>query len=231
MKVAVITPYYKVKEDWLLKCHESVMAQTHPCTHIFVADGLPQEIISNFNAQQIISGANHGDYGDTPRAIGSASAAGQGFDAIAWLDADNWYEPNHIEGLLNLHREHNADICTSSRMIYALDGTLLGLCHLVDGKSFVDTNCYLLTRAAYHLISVWFRIEPTLHAIGDTVLWDAVQRSGVSHRHSSAATLAYRTSFRYHYQLYGKSIPPEARNIPDILEAKRFWRRRLVTKS
>lgn len=230
MKIAIITPYYKTEEEWLKKCHESVAAQSYPCTHIFVADGIPQDIISTFDAQHIVSCTNHGDYGDTPRAMGSVSAVGQGFDAIAWLDADNWYEPGHIEGLLDLHRKHGADICTSSRMIYALDGTPMGLCHQVDGKTFVDTNCYLLTRSAYNLISVWCRIQFPLHAIGDTVFWDMVQRSSLSHRHTSAATLAYRTSFRYHYLLFGKSVPPGARDIPDIVEAKKVWRERRAAR-
>ena len=230
MKIAVITPYYNTPNDWLTTCHESVSAQTHPCTHIFVADGAPQEIVSTFDAQHIISEANHGDYGDTPRAMGSASAAGQGFDAIAWLDADNWYEPGHIEGLVKLQQEHGAAICTSARMLYALDGSPLGPCHHVDGKKFVDTNCYLLTRAAYHLFSVWCRIEPPLHAIGDTVLWDAVKRSGLSHHHSSAATLAYRTSFRYHYLLFGKNVPEGARDAPDISAAEKVWREHIAER-
>jgi len=224
VKVAVITPYYRADEDWLEKCHASVMAQTHPCTHILVADGEPQDIVSSFDTQHIVSGTNHGDYGDTPRAMGSVSAAGQGFDAIAWLDADNWYEPSHIEALLEIHRKHGAEVCTSARMLYALDESPLGLCPDVDGKKFVDTNCFLLTRGAFHMISIWSRIEHPLHAIGDTVFWDAVQRSGLGHRHNSAATLAYRTSFRYHYRLFGKKAPRGAREIPDIAEAKKYWR-------
>ncbi|MFP6688355.1 MAG: glycosyltransferase [Alphaproteobacteria bacterium] len=167
MKVAVITPYFEAGEDWLKKCHESVLAQTHHCTQFFVADGAPQDVISDFDAQHIVLGANHGDYGNPPRAIGSVSAIGQGFDAIAWLDADNWYEPNHIESLVGLHRKQGAAICTSSRMIYGSNGAPLGLCPNVDGKKFFDTNCYLLTRAAYELISVWYEMEPRLHPVGD----------------------------------------------------------------
>src|SRR3990172_6396080 len=97
MRVAVITPYYKAREDWLTRCHESVRAQTHPATHILVADGTPESYVDGWEAQHIVLMKNHGDFGDTPRAVGSVSAIGQGFDAIAYLDADNWYAPEHIE--------------------------------------------------------------------------------------------------------------------------------------
>ena len=126
MKTAAITPYFETEDARLQKCHDSVVAQTHPCTQIFIADGAPQDVVSRFDAQHIVLGANHGDYGDTPRAVGSVSAVSQGFDAIAWLDADNWYEPNHIESLIDLHRKQDAAVCTSSRMIYGRDSAPLG---------------------------------------------------------------------------------------------------------
>ena len=34
---------------------------------------------------------DHGDIGSTPRLIGSYHAIGLGVDAVAFLDADNWY--------------------------------------------------------------------------------------------------------------------------------------------
>ena len=53
MKVAVVTPYYKVPPDWLGRCLESVRDQTYPSTHILVADGLAQDVIDTFDVQQI----------------------------------------------------------------------------------------------------------------------------------------------------------------------------------
>jgi len=73
------------------------------------------------------------------------------------------------------------------------------------------------------LISLWYEMERPLNPVGDVVLWDAVQRSGLSHRHSFAATVAYRTSYRYHYALFGKPFPPGARNIEDITAAQEYW--------
>ena len=159
MRVAVITPYFRESEDWLGQCHESVRAQSHPCTQIFVADGRPSRFVNELDAQHIVLRRGNGDFGDTPRALGALSAAGQGFDAVAFLDADNWFKPTHIESLVQLAEETGAAICTSSRAIYDPGGILLGPCPLNDGESHVDTNCYLMTRRAFAVILEWALIH------------------------------------------------------------------------
>jgi len=207
LNVAVVTPYYRANRTWLEDCHRSVLAQTHACTHILVADGPAEPAVRSFEAQHIVLSATHADFGDTPRAIGSISAARQGFDAIAYLDADNWYEPDHIESLVGLHLASGASVCTSGRMLYRLDGSVLGECPDVDGRRFVDTNCLFITRAAYSLVTVWWTMHPDLHAVDDRVLWHAVRRRGLSHAHTGRPTVAYRTGFAHHYHRAGE-IPP-----------------------
>lgn len=91
MKVAVITPYYKESLDILQKCHESVKKQNHPSLHVMVADGFPVDDISQWDCNHIILPLGHNDIGSTPRLLGSYHAIGLGYDAIAFLDADNWY--------------------------------------------------------------------------------------------------------------------------------------------
>ena len=98
------------------------MRQTFPCTHIMVADGRPQAIVDRMTVQHIILPVNNRDYGDTPRGIGSVLAISQGFDAIAYLDDDNWYYPEHIETMVHLHRQSNAAVITASRNLHRLDG-------------------------------------------------------------------------------------------------------------
>ncbi len=122
MRVAVISPYFRTPVEWLIRCHASVRAQDHPCTHILVADGEPQDVVATFAAQHIVLPVRHADYGDTPRAVGGLSAVGQGFDAIAYLDADNWYTRGHVASLIALHERTGAPICVSRRILYHLDG-------------------------------------------------------------------------------------------------------------
>ncbi len=223
MKVAVITPYFKTPLKWLTECHASVRAQTHPCTHIIVADGQPYNEVDSWVAQHIKFPVNAADYGDTPRGTGSVVAIGQGFDAIACLDADNWYDPEHISTLVNMHKKTRAAVVTSARNLHRLDGTLLGKCYRVDGKSFVDTNCLLLTRAAFDIIKIWWRMDPRYHPIGDRVVWANIIRRNFSRSHSEKATVAYRTAFAFHYEHFGEKPPEGAKSGRAVWEALKVF--------
>jgi len=208
MSVAVITPFCREPEDWLRTCIDSVRRQTFPCTHVLVADGAETPDWLPPETQLIRLPQPHRDYGNLARAVGSASAIAQGFHGIAWLDGDNWYEPDHIESLWRLHLETEASICTSSRTLVKLNGETLGLCVECDGKSFVDTNCFLLTRAAFRLIHEWYLVPREQAPVGDRVFWNAAIRSGLRHAHSGRPTVVYRTPYVVHYRRFG-AIPPE----------------------
>ena len=144
MRVAVITPYYREPLGILRHCHESVRRQTHPCAHFMVADGFPSQDVAGWVVQHISLSQPHHDVGNTPRGIGALSAMNQGFDAIAFLDADNWYYPQHIEEMLCLHRKTGAAICTAARTIHRLDGSLMFPDRESDGDSHVDTSCFFV---------------------------------------------------------------------------------------
>jgi glycosyltransferase involved in cell wall biosynthesis len=221
VKVAVITPYYRANRDWLAQCHESVRAQTHPSTHILVADGTPESYVDGWEAQHIVLMKNHGDFGDTPRAVGTVSAIGQGFDAIAYLDADNWYAPEHIESLVKLHDKTGAAVCTASRNFHRLDGTLMGLCPFSDGETFVDTSCLFLTRKAFRVAWRWALIPPDLHALDDRVMWHFVLSAKLARAHTGRPTMAYRTAFAGDYRAFGEEPPPGADKTGAALMAAR----------
>lgn len=216
MRVAVVTPYFDTREGWLRECHESVMQQTYPCTHIMVADGRPQAIVDQMKVQHIKLPVNIRDYGDTPRGIGSVLAISQEFDAIAYLDADNWYYPQHIETMVRLHRKSGAAVISASRNLHRLDGSLLGLCTEVDGEEFVDNNCYFFTREAFTLIPVWWMMEPHHHPIDDRVMHAHIRSQKQSHVHATVPTVAYRTAFRAHYQKFGEEPPPGTKDGEEI---------------
>ena len=107
-RVAVITPYYKEPLAQLRQCHESVRAQSVPCLHVLVADGHRRRRINHWQAEHVRLPRSHGDIGSTPRLIGSYHAIGLGVDAVAFLDADNWYGPDHIANLLAEMDQHQA---------------------------------------------------------------------------------------------------------------------------
>ncbi len=211
MKVAVVTPRFKEPPEWFEQCLASVREQTIPCTHIIVNDGADRGPENTDRVQVIDLPRPHGDYGDTARAIGSASAITQGFDAIAWLDADNWYSADHVESLLALHQETGAAIVTSGRSLHRLDGGYLGPCPEVDGVNFVDTSTFMVTRAGFSVVPFWFLMAPNQHKLGDRFLWSHIHASNISHAHSGLATLHYRTGFKVHYDFFGVEPPPDAK--------------------
>jgi len=218
MKIAVVTPYFNTHPEWLLQCHESVLGQTHPCTHILVADGKPMDLANTLEAQHLCLPVNFADYGDTPRGMGSVMASRQGFDAIAYLDADNWYYPEHIATMVRAHQESGAAVVSASRNLHRLDGSLLGLCNEVDGKSLIDTSCFFLTRAAFALLPVWWNMQAHLHAVGDRVMVANMRHLNLSHVHSPHPTVAYRTAFIEHYRRFSEEPPPGTKSGKELIE-------------
>jgi glycosyltransferase involved in cell wall biosynthesis len=214
MKVAIITAAYKEPEDYLAECIDSVRNQTYPnILHIVVNDGADPYTIEG--TQVINLPHNFGDMGDTPRAIGAVAAIGQGADAICWLDYDNWYEPTHIESLVRLMEDMQADIACSTRNLYSMDGYLLGPCYEINGIDFVDCNCYLVGRGAFHLTWKWTEIPAGKHHIDDRFVWTEIRRM-IKEDHmrvvySGQPTVGYRSNYRNHYFHYGFQPPPTAK--------------------
>ena len=212
MRVAVITPYYKESLELLEGCHRSVAAQTHPdVTHFMIADGHPRPEVDAWPVRHIPLPWAHGDYGDTPRVVGAMSACSQNFDAVAFLDADNWYEPTHIETLVAIHTVTRAAIVTATRTLIRPDDSVMGVDTHSDGVGFSDMNCYLITRAAFGAIGAWAFKDPRASIIDDYVLWDIVQKSKVTTAHSPIPTVNYRTMWALTYIQHGETPPPGAR--------------------
>lgn len=208
MKVAIITPYYKEPIETLLRCHNSVINQTYKnISHFLVADGFSNEEISKWNAIHFCI-PNCGDYGDTPRAIGSAVACCQNYDAICFLDADCWYEPDHVESMLSTLFKTNSLIVTCPRNLYRMDGTFFYIDIESNGIYFNDTNCYLIYKNAFHLINSWLLKDKTKAVVGDRIFWNNILQSKLKVSRSEKATVNYLTNFTEHYLRMNEKPPP-----------------------
>lgn len=217
MKIAVVTPYYKEPEAELRQCHESVLAQTVDCTHFMVADGFPQAALDGWDVRHVKLPVAHGDAGDCARGVGAMAAIGEGFDAIAFLDADNWYEPQHLETMLSLYEETLADVCIARRKLHRVDGSLLYEDNSSDGEKFVDTNCYFITRPAFGVLSLWVTMPHDLWGVGDRVFFAALKRRGYSRALASEPTVAYRTRWSIHYTKVGETPPDGGKERNEIV--------------
>jgi hypothetical protein len=205
-RVAVVTPFCDEPIEWLAQAQQSVLDQTYPCDHILVGDAA--SVVPPLPAMVVNLPAGVRDFGDTPRAVGSFYAAGLGYDAIAYLDADNWYYPDHISTLAGQHFQTNAAVVTSYRVLVRLDGSSMGVCPESDGKNFCDTNCLFVARPAFGVLSTWALMDRAFHAIDDRVLWQAIVQQNYSRAHTGRPTVAYRARVANFYNANGET-PPE----------------------
>ncbi len=225
MRVCVVTPYYKEARESLERCMQSVAMQTHPCTHMLVSDGFPQDFIDRHAVRHVRLGASHGDYGDTPRALGALLAASEGVDAVAFLDADNCYLPTHIADMVAAARHSSAQVVTSRRALIAPDMAVLAVPDDKDeGQTdFCDSNCYLITRPAFGHVQRMLLKPRELSVIGDRVFWHALNAAGVSIHRAANRTVCYFTMWASHYRMAGVPVPPGAKGLGAAMHDLRHW--------
>lgn len=219
MKVAVITPYYKEPIETLRRCHDSVAGQTHPCTHVMVADGYAVPELADWPVDHIVLTRAHGDVGNTPRSIGAISALNRGFDAIAYLDADNWYHPEHIESLVQTVRTTGVPMAVSERFIVALDGTIMNIQEAID-PDFADTSSILHTAQAARLIPMWAMMPTNLGVMGDRVFMAIANLLRIPRARTGRKTLYYESNYAIHYHHAGLPQPADPRwlDMPEVLK-------------
>jgi glycosyltransferase involved in cell wall biosynthesis len=230
MRIAVITAFHAEPEDWLQQMGRSVRRQTWPhVQHILVGDAPKVRVQADQRSWVLELPSGCRDFGDTPRALGALYAAGLGFDAVAFLDADNWYRPDHLEQLVKLHQETGAPVLSSRRAFHRLDGSYMAECAASDGEVFADTNTLMLTRPAFRLLSEWALMPRTWHGVGDRVFWHAIKKSGMATAHCPEATVAYRTQHAGIYRDLGEAAPPGAVQTNAVALAARTWQQAAPT--
>lgn len=174
--VTVITPTIGSPKLW--DAIESVKAQTYPCKHLIVLDGpdvkadrLPWPHDGYENCQIVKTPENTGANGFNGQRIYAAYPHLVNSDYIAFLDEDNWYEPDHIENLVKTIEAKNLDFAYSLRQIYSPtkkylcndDCESLGKWEIFmsrkspHGKHYlIDTSAYLFNRKfIQHTCHLW----------------------------------------------------------------------------
>ena len=211
-RIAVITPYYKEPIEILRQAHESVVSQQVDAhvRHIILADGHPRAEIDTWDADHIVLPRAHGDNGNTPRGIGAMLADTEGYDFIAFLDADNWFHAGHLASLLELQTRTGASLCTAFRTLHAPDGTMLSRID-ESGTTFIafeigeaelrhfDTSCVLLHRAAFALNAVWGRMPRQTTAIADRIFFTAAAHARIPFVSTQQRTVAFRSTYATHF--------------------------------
>ena len=120
--ISVIVAIYKV-EQWLPRCIESILAQTHKNIElILVDDGSPDncgKLCDEYAKKDARIRVIHKENGGQSTARNAALDIAQG-DYIGFIDGDDWIEPTMYEVLLYHLRAFSVDIvqCGCYRWIY-----------------------------------------------------------------------------------------------------------------
>jgi predicted O-linked N-acetylglucosamine transferase (SPINDLY family) len=213
LKIAIITPYYKESDDLLRRCIESVAFQNYPCDHFLISDGHPKEWIDSEKVRHIKLGISHSDYGNTPRGIGAQLAVSEEYDAIAFLDADNWFDINHIEECLNsvVDKYNNwldCDYVIAQRRFRRED---LSILNINDEPNHIDTNCYLFLPGSFFLLPTWNMIPKVLSSVGDRVFQKLIFDYNLTYVKNKLITVNYLDLWASHYKILGEKIPINAK--------------------
>ncbi|MEO8715705.1 MAG: glycosyltransferase family A protein [Acetobacteraceae bacterium] len=212
-RCAVVTPYLKEDRALLERCMRSVVAQTVKTEHFMVADGFPQAWIDDSGVRHFKLDRTYADNGTTPRAIGAILAMSERYDAIAWLDADNWFEPDHVECCLDAARSAENGICDyviARRNLVRPDETIIDLPD-EPMEQHVDTNCFFHLSGSFHLLTVWGLIPREVTGACDRMFYAALKSAGLIAAVTHKPTVNYHCLWESVYRAMGESPPPGAK--------------------
>ncbi|WP_304066861.1 glycosyltransferase family A protein [Pedobacter glucosidilyticus] len=141
-KAVIITPTIGTKK--LKMAVESVINQTfEDLIHLIIIDGeqFKEEaysILQNFNSSKhkiIVLPYNTGQNGFNGHRIYAACSYLVDSPYVFFLDEDNWYDPNHVESLIDIIESENLDWAYSLRKIFSK-----------EAKFITNDNCESLGR-------------------------------------------------------------------------------------
>ena len=159
----------------------SVQKQTVPVEHWIIVDGaqyerdvdkilgkMPMNENTKYTQRVLVLPENTGGSGYLCHRINGALPWLTNADYVCFLDEDNMFTPNHVEGLLHaLKNKPGARWAHAYRSLIDDDGTFIchdsceslgGLCHTVLDRNdrLIDTNCFMLQRElAIQISPLW----------------------------------------------------------------------------
>jgi glycosyltransferase involved in cell wall biosynthesis len=226
MRVAVVTPYHKEPRAWLERCLASVRAQTHPCEHLVVADGHAQGWLDGAGVRHLKLDRAHGDYGNTPRSIGAQLAVAEGFDAVAFLDADNWVEADHVAQCVAVAERSGADVVTCGRRLVREDGSVIPFALHDDASGeHVDTSCLFLLFGAFHALPRWLLMPKPMAMLGDRYFVKSLRDEGLKEARAPGATVNYLCGWADVYRAVGEAPPAFAKDGIPVARLGQWLRR------
>jgi Glycosyl transferase family 41/Galactosyltransferase/Glycosyl transferase family 2 len=229
-RVTVITPYFKEPRRMIERAIASVRAQAGldadvTIDHIVVAEGHPQDWIDGAGVRHLRLDRAHGDYGNTPRAIAGLMAVAEGTDAICFLDADNWFDPQHLARCFAAAKAADAvDFVVARRRLMRDDGTELPVTSSEDDPaSHIDTNCYFLLPGAFHTLARWALMPRELAIVGDRIVRMSIHAEGLRYAVLDGISVNYLCTWRSFFEAAGETPPDYAKPDMDTQPVLDWW--------
>lgn len=209
-RYAVITPYYREDRTLLERCIRSVHGQSVKADHILIADGYPQAWIDDESVRHVKLDRPHNDFGNTPRGIGALLAVAEEYDGICLLDADNWFDADHLEVCLNSAAGtyggvEQCDFVAARRTFRRLDETIMPI---AEECEHVDTNCFFFLRGSFSAVSRWATMPKAMSAFGDRFFFQMLRPPAFRYVMTPKPTVNYHCTSRAQYLALNET-PPE----------------------
>ena len=214
---AVITPYHKESIQVLWRSHLSCLQQHGDWTlrHVMVADGHPREEVDEWDVDHIILPMSHGDNGNTPRCVGAISAINQGYWPILLLDADNWFQPWHINTIEKLRQQHPcADVLAMGRVCALPDGSQIpGVPEEDLEHRHVDTSCYVFYPSSFRVLPIWGMMPPYLGPICDRFIKASITELGLVLAGTHDPSVVFNAHYSWAYEALSRQVPNDVHDI------------------
>ena len=215
-RFAIITPYYREERNVLERCIQSVRHQTVPADHFLVSDGFPQDWLDTANVRHIRLGRSHNDAGNTPRGLGALLAVSEGYEGIGLLDADNWYDENHIEECCRAAdaiAAFPADVVFARCRIFLPDGKPV---RAPEALNHTDTSCYWFLPGSFHLLHYWTIMPSRMGPACDRVFYRMLSDQSLIIRKTKEITVNFTSNYEAHYRFVGIPPPPDAKPFVEL---------------
>ena len=212
-RYAIITPYYKEDRPLLQRCMDSVKEQTVKADHFMIADGHPQSWIDREAVRHIKLDRAHGDDGNTPRGVGALIAIGEEYDGVGLLDADNWFDKDHIEACLQVASTcegglSQCDYVIAQRRLRRPDETIMPI---AEEREHVDTNCFLFLKGSFSVIPYWSTMPRKVSPICDRIFYNMLLKQPFNFKRVERPTVNYHCKYESHYRYLGEQPPVGAK--------------------
>lgn len=200
-KILVCMPTYHSPIEWIERAVNSLLIQTHEDFECFIVkDGCKKDDLNCGICQQtkkfckniqdkrfnfFMLPAHCGGAGWGPRNFAVDNSKNE---LIAYLDDDNWYEPNHLESLYRLFKDPDLELAYTGTRLYDSNLNILG-CRVhpfAPKQGYIDTSEMMHKRYLVEKYAKWRFVTK-----GND--WDVVSRwpSNLKWNHTGIVTLNF----------------------------------------